>query len=329
MNQQVESMLNLFTQNHQNIRTEFVWQEPTAKRLAALAYALAGESLDFERIKSCHQMIKSEVGAFSNFRGMLSVYVAAALSLTPDPQQLLEDTLRVYDLLKEQRFWGSDYLVVTAYEIAVNAKRFDHEHIAARTRGFYDEMKSNHRFLVGSDDYIFAAMLALTDLDIHDGANKIKAIHIRLKEEFSRFTSRNSLLTLAQMLALGGSTEEGAYNIGKLNRALRNRKIKLDKTYTMPSLGVLSLLNLDPCKLADELIAVTDFLRKQKGFGALSVSPQELQLYAVSLMTHAHVGEEQAGITKAGVTTSITNLLIAQQVAIISSMAAMSAAANC
>ena len=327
MNQQVESMLTLFAQNHQNIRNEFVWQEPMAKRLAALAYALADEPLDASRIINCHKMIKSEVGAFSNFRGMLSVYVAAALSLTPEPQKLLEDTLRVYDLLKEQRFWSSDYLVVTAYEIAANAKSFDYEHIAARTRGFYDEMKSNHRFLIGSDDYIFSAMLALSDLDVHDGANKVKAIYIRLKEEFSRFTSRNSLMTLAQMLALGGSTEECAYNVSKLNRAMRIRKIKLDKTYTLPSLGVLGLLNLDPCDIANEITAVTEFLRKQKGFGALSVSPQELQLYAVSLMTHAFVGKEQAGVTKAGLATSITNLVIAQQVALIASMAAMSAAA--
>jgi len=108
---------------------------------------------------------------------------------------------------------------------------------------------------------------------------------------------------------------------------MRIRKIKLDKTYTLPSLGVLGLLNLDPCDIANEITAVTEFLRKQKGFGALSVSPQELQLYAVSLMTHAFVGKEQAGVTKAGLATSITNLVIAQQVALIASMAAMSAAA--
>ncbi|MCL2362672.1 MAG: DUF4003 domain-containing protein [Defluviitaleaceae bacterium] len=327
MNQKVESMLHLFTQNHQNIRNEFIWQEPMAKRLAALAYAMEGQPLNAEAIKEHHQMIKSEVGAFSSFRGMLSVYVAAALSLNPEPGQLLENTLYVYELLREQGFWRNDYLVISAFEIAENAKKIDYEHTAARAMAFYDEMKANHRFQISSDDYIFAAMLALTDMDVHQGANKVKAIYIRLREEFSRFTSKNSLLTLAQMLALGGSTEYCAENVAKLNRALRIRKIKLDKTYTLPSLGVLSLLNQDPCDLANELNAVTDYLRAQKGFGALSVSVQELQLYAVSLMTHAHIGDEQAGVTKAGVTTSVTNLLIAQQVALIASMAAMSAAA--
>jgi len=328
MNKQVETMLHLFAQNHQSIRNEFVWQEPMAKRLAALAYAMAGQPLDANAIKEQHQAIKSEVGAFSSFRGMLSVYVAASLALNEEPAQLLANTLYVHDLLKEQGFWRNDYLVISAFEIALNAKRIDFERTAERAKNFYDEMKANHRFQISSDDYIFAAMLALTDMDAHQGANKVKNIYIRLREEFSRFTSRNSLLTLAQMLALGGSTEQCAQNIAALNRALRIRKVKLDKTYTLPSLGVLSLLNLDPCDMANELNAVTDFLRAQKGFGALSVSIQELQLYAVSLMTHAYVGSENAGVTKAGVTTSVTNLLIAQQVAFIASMAAMSAAAS-
>jgi len=328
MNQKVESMLHLFTQNHQNIRTEFVWQEPMAKRLAALAYAMAGQDLNAGALKAHHQMIKSEVGALSNFRGMLSVYVAAALSLSQEPNQLLENTLYVYELLQEQGFWRNDYLVISAFEIAANAKKIDFERIAERAKTFYDEMKSNHRFQISSDDYIFAAMLALTDMDVQEGADKVKAIYNRLREEFSRFTSKNSLVTLAQMLALGGSTEYCAEKVSNLNRELRIRKIKLDKTFTLPSLGVLSLLNMDPCDLANELNAVTDYLRAQKGLGALSVSIQELQLYAVSLMTHAHVGDEQSEITRAGVTTSVTNLLIAQQVALISSMAAMSAAAS-
>jgi len=328
MNQKVESMLHLFAENHQNIRNEFVWQEPMAKRLAALAYAMAGQSLNADALKKHHQMIKSEVGAFSSFRGMLSVYVAAALSLSQEPEVLLENTLYVYELLKEQGFWRNDYLVISAFEIASNENKIDFERTTQRAKDFYDAMKSNHRFQISSDDYIFAAMLALTDMDVIVGAEKVKAIYDRLRGEFSLFTSKNSLVTLAQMLALGGSTEYCADKVSQLNRELRARKIKLDKTYTLPSLGVLSLLTMDPCDLASELNASTEFLRLQKGLGALSVSIQELQLYAVSLMVHAHKGDEQAGITKAGVTTSVTNLLIAQQVALIASMSAMSAAAS-
>jgi len=327
MNQRVESKLTLFVKNCQDIRGEFFWQQPMANRLAALAYALADKPIDSDRIRDCHNMIKGEVGVFSNFRGMLSVYVAAALSLSPDPGQLLNDTLYVYGLLKEQKFWGNDFLVIAAYEIALNAKKIDYERTAERTRAFYDEMKANHRFHIGQDDYIFAAMLALSGIDVRIGATKLKGIHVRLKEEFGRFTNRNSLLTLAQMMVLGGNTDQCVDNITRLSRTLRKRKIRLDKTYTLPSLGVLTLLEKDHHQLADELIAVRDNLRSQKGFGAFSVSIHEILLYAVSMLTHGYIGDAQADITKAGITTSVTNLIIAQQVAIMTSIAASSAAA--
>ncbi|MCL2527713.1 MAG: DUF4003 domain-containing protein [Defluviitaleaceae bacterium] len=331
MNQHVEAKIKLFSENYQNIRGEFIWQEPMAKRMAAFAYALADKPLESGPIRHCHGLIKKEAGVFSSFRGLLSVYLAAALSLNPNPEQVLADTLYVHDLLKDQGFWRNDYLVISAYEIAVNAQRIDFERMAARTRNFYDEMKANHRFLVGQDDYIFAAMLALSGIDEHTGANKLKGIFIKLKEGFGRFTSKNSLLTLSQMMVLGSSTDECVDNITRLSRALRKRKIRLDRTYTLPSLGALGLLNLDYNMLADELIQARDFLRSQKGFGAFSVSIHEILLYVVSLVTHAHIGDSFSAVTKAGVTTSVTNLIIAQQVAMIVAITAAStaAAASC
>jgi len=216
---------------------------------------------------------------------------------------------------------------VTAFEIASNATRFDFEHITQRTRDFYDEMKANHRFIVGSDDYIFAAMLALSGLDVHAGANKLKHIFMGLRSGFGRFTSKNSLLNLSQMMVLGGSTEECVDGVTKLSRALRKKNLRLDKTYTLPSLGVLGLLSIDHYQLADELTAANDFLRGKKGFGVWSVTAQELLLYVVSLVTHTHIGDTQTGITKAGVATSITNLIVAQQVAMMAAISATTAAA--
>jgi len=326
MNQQVEAKLTLFAENFYSIKDEFAWHEPMAKRLSALVYTLADKSVDSGRIRECHNLIKGQVGAFSNFRGMLSVYMAAALSLSQEPERVLSETLYVYDLLKDQRFWGSDFLVATAYEIATNANRIDFERMAERTRGFYDEMKANHRFQVGSDDYIFSAMLALSGLDVHQGANTLKGIFIRLKESFGRFTNRNSLLTLAQMLTLSGNKDECVQYIAKLSHALRKRKLKLDNAYTLPSLAVLSMLNMDHTMLTEEIIEARDFLREQKSFGGFSVSIHELMLYVVALMTHTHIGEAQKNVTQASVTTSVTNLIIAQQVAIMVSISAATAA---
>jgi len=272
MNNQLQSKLELFVENNQNIRSDFIWHDPMSKRLASLTYTLEGKKVDTEAIKECHRMIKEDVGPFSTFRGNMAVYIAASLSLMENPQQLLADTLEVYGLLKQQGFWASDYLVVTAYEIAANTKRQDFESMAIRSMEFYREMKANIRFHIGQDDYIFAAMLALSGIDIHDGAVKLRNLFVQLKSEFSAFISRNSIVTLSQMLVLGGSTEDCVQHLLKLNRVLRKRKARLDKSYTLPSLGVLGILAVDKNAFADDLIAARDYLRSQKGFSAWSVT---------------------------------------------------------
>jgi len=321
---QLEEKMTLFVENVGIMRNGFVWQEDGAKRLAALIYTLAGKKIDAEAIKEAHRMIKSEVGVFSTFRGNLSIYVAAALSLTEQPKQILSDTLRVYGLLKEQGFWASDYLVVAAFEIA--SKEVDHNNIIRRTKAFYEEMKANHRFHIGQDDYIFAVMLALSDMEPHAGANKMKQLFLRIKSEFSRFIGKSSLLTLSQMLVLGGSTEDCIHNLLRLNKVLHNRKIRLDRTYTLPSLGVLGILNVDNNTLADEMVEARDFLRNQKGLGYFSVTTQELLLYVASLVTYTYATDNENNLLRANLATSVTNLIIAQQVAIIVAISAASSA---
>jgi len=331
MNIQLQNKLELFVENNQNLRGDFIWQNAMAKRLVALTYALEGKKIDAEAIKECHRMMKDEVGVFSTFRGNMAVYIAASLSLSEKPRQLLTDTLEVYELLKQEGFWASDYLVVTAYEIAVNTERHNYERIACRAMEFYREMKANIRFHIGSDDYIFAAMLAMSNIDVHDGALKMRHLFSQLKSEFSAFIGRGSIVTLSQMLVLGQSTEECVDHMLNLNRVLRKKKIRLDKTYTVPSMGVLGMLQVDKYAFAGDLIAARDYLRGQRGFGGLSVSTQELLLYAVSLITNAYTADSGNNVMKTGVATSITNLIIAQQVAMIVaiSVATTTAAASC
>ena len=334
MESQLQNKVELFIQNVGGIKNSFIWQEPAAKRLAALIYTMEGKTLDPQGIKEARDLIKEQTGIFSTFRGNLSIYIAAALSLTQDPKRTLEDVLYVHSLLKGQRFWSSDYLVAAAYEIAIHSPRENYAMAASRTRAFYDEMKSNHRFHIGEDDYIFAAMLALSDLDPHQGAVKMKLLFQKIKGEFSAFISRGSMLHLAQMMALGGSTPQCVANISHLNRVFRSKKIKLDRTFTLPVFGVLGLLDIDHHTLAQDILDVRDFLRKQKGFGHFSISNDELFLYVVSLVVNGYTQNHGNQAIKASATSGVTSLIIAQQVALIvaisvSTTAAAAASSGC
>ena len=311
--------LDLFISNTQTMSKEFKWQESMTRRLAALIYAQEGKQVAPESIRRCQEIIKKNTGIFSTFRGNMALCIATLLSLTPNPQELFADTLKVYDLLKSVKLRASDFLVIAAFEIAKQANTTDFAKIAERTRAFYDGMKSNRFFATGEDDYIFAAMLALSDLDVTSGIERVERINARLRGEFS---DKNSVQHLSQVLVLGGSDENVACRVLALRDSLRQQKIKLDKTETLSSLGILALLPVEIDTIVRDIIEVQSALRGQKGFGSLSVSTQELLLFAASIVASEYAQSTQDGVLTATVSTSITNIIIAQQAAMMAVMVA-------
>ncbi|MCL2499520.1 MAG: DUF4003 domain-containing protein [Defluviitaleaceae bacterium] len=324
MHVDLEKKLHLFISNANGIKKGFPWQEPMAKRLAALIYALDGKELDANALAQNHRMIKEETGLFSTFRGNLSVYIAAMMAMKANPHERFAEVREVYALLKAEKFRMSDYLAAAAYEIASQAKREDYPHIARRAREFLVGMRANNRWLVCTDDYIYSAMLALSDLDVAVGCERIKHVYDCLKMNFPFTMSRNCLLHLSQIMVLSDKTERCIENLIHMNRILRSHKIRLDRAMILPSLGILSMLPTDPDTLADQIFSVTDYIRKQKGFGKLKVSNGEVMMQAVALISDSE-------LAKTALSTAVTNIIIAQQtammVAIIASTSAAASAA--
>lgn len=325
MNYIGQSKLELFVANSQVIKKDFFLENVMTKRLAALLYAQEGKKIDCEAIRQGRNLIKENTGAFSTFRGDMQLCVAALLSLSTDPDRILGETLKVYKLLKSEKLWASDFLVVAAYQIAAQSTPTAYDNVVARTRSFYDGMKARHFFYTGQDDYIFAAMLGLSDLDAESGAERIEQLHSRLKSEF---WDKNSVQALAEVLVLGNSDDSVADRVLELRDALRAQKIKLDKSYTLPVLGILALLPVEIDIIVRDIAAAQEALRAQKGFGPLSVTTQELLLFAASIVAGEYAENAKDGLLTATLSTSIANIIIAQQAAMIAAISASTAAAS-
>ncbi|MCM3204026.1 DUF4003 family protein [Paenibacillus illinoisensis] len=324
MEQQHAARVELFVSNTQIIKKSFKWQNPMMHRLAALLYAGENKTADGEAIRQSHDLMKQNTNLFSVFRGNSAISIAAMLSLTMDQESKLADTLHVYDLMKQIKFRTSDFLAVAAYQIAAQAAPDQFQYTVERAKAFYDQMKAKHRFLTGQDDYIFAAMLALSDLDVESGVDRMEQLYRELKPEFS---PGNSVQALTQVLVLGDGNPESSARVLALQEAFRKRSIRLDKTYTLSSLGVLSLLPVNQDTLVDQVQETFDWLRDQKGFGAWSITKQELLLFSSALVAVQHVENLRSGVLTTTLSTSITNIIIAQQAAMASAAAASAAAA--
>lgn len=325
MNKELKERLELFISNTQGIRKDFVLQNTLAKRLATLICTTQNKAIDCAAIRENYELIKKNTGVFSVFRGDMAICIATMLSLMDKKKERLSDTLAVYDMMKELKFRTSDFLAVAAYQIAVNTEHAEYTQTVERARAFYDGMKENHMFYTGSDDYIFAAMLAISDIDVKAGVERMEILYKRLKPDFS---FGNSVQALTQVMVLGGETEESVGRIFKLRDMLRDKKLRLDREYTLSSLGLLALLPADASEIVTNISDSHDFLREQKGFGVWSATKQEVLLFSSALVVSTYVNGLKDSVIASTVSTSIANIIIAQQAAIIAASAASVAAAS-
>ncbi len=324
MNPNPNTMTALFAENVQNMRGNFFWHNILVKRLAALLYAAEGRPVDSEAIRAAYDCIKQNTGIFSSFRGNLTICLATMLSLAPDMHRQLDNALAVYDMLKARRFWASDYLVMAAYQIAAHKSESEFEATADRMRGFYDGMKAQHFMLTGQDDYIFAAMLGVSGLNVDAGVAQMEQLYRQLKP---LGWLGNATQSLTQTLVLGGDVEQAASRVPALRDAFRQQSLRLDREYTMSSLGVLAMLPSDSNTIVEAVSDAYHYLRGQKGFGKWTMTKQELLLLAAGLVALSYANKAQDGVLAANLATNITNIIIAQQTAV-AIAAASSAAAS-
>ncbi|OKP92738.1 DUF4003 family protein [Paenibacillus sp. P32E] len=325
MKEPYSAKLELFAENAQRVKKGFAWKNAQVNRLAALLYTAENKIADSDAIRASYELIKEHTGSFSTFRGTTAISIAALLSLSAEQEQQLADTLAVYEMLKDVKFRASDYLVIAAYQIAVNTTSDQYQQTVERAKAFYDRMKSRHPFLTGRDDYIFAAMLGLSGINVESGVERMEQLYTVLKPEF---LSGNSVQALTQVLVLGEDASETAAHVLALREAFRARGIRLDKEYTLSSLGVLSLLPCTQGEIVNDVSEIYEFLRTQKGFGSWSITKQELLLLSAAMVAFKYVEEAKNGVVTTTLTTSITNIVIAQQTAIAAAAAASAASAS-
>lgn len=327
MNAILNQKLTLFIENHRSMKGKFVSRETLTKRLAALLYAEENRAIDLGAIQESYELIKAETGLFSAFRGTSAMAIATMLSLAEDGEKVLNDALALYKELNAAKFWKSDYLAIAAYQIAANAKERDRSLIVERTRAFYEGMKAYHKFYTGQDDVIFAAMLGLSDVDVNEGVNRMESLFQRLRGDIA---SGNGLQALTQVLVLGGEAEDTVPRVLELREKLKSVGLRMDREYTLSSLGMLGLLPVEADMLVEDVSWAYEYLRGEKGFGSFSLTKQQVLLFAAALVIFSHAQELAHDVTKAALSTTITNIIIAQQaaIAVIAASTAATAAAS-
>ncbi len=320
MKKELEKRCQQFIENRDKIKEVFVWNGGLIHLACAAIFTANNKTADIQLLFSSKQLLKQQVGPFSNFRNTAQAAMISMLAVSDYPGEYLEEGLDVYAALKK-RFWSSTHLALAAMVIAQLTEKIEYMGIVERTRSIYDRMKSEHPFLTGSDDSAYCALMALSDKSDDVLLEDAQIIYTTLKEHFF---SANAVQSLSHVLALAeGEIEKKVERTIELYRQLKMRGYKYGTSYELPTLGVLALGEQNITELVEEMIEVDTWLSKQKGFGFFGgVTNKQRLMYAGMLVGYQ---EDNDKMLQTATLNSTVSIIIAQQAAMMAAIAAGSA----
>lgn len=326
MKETLRMKCNLIADNYQDLAKEFKWNSSANHRFGALFYTLNEKNVDNAAITRCRKIIKENTGVFSQFKDITNFTTSVVLSLQDQPETVFLNTLKIYDMLKQEGLYSSPYLVLAATSIAIQAEPFDYTRIVTATKDIYKAMKKEHKILTSSDDYGFAALLAMQEKPINDINNEVEACYRILKKDF---ISSNSLQALSQVLTI--SEEDSnikCKRVVDLNQALKVRKCKIGSGIERSFLGIAALFEMDCNQIADEIAEFYEYLKYKKGFGSWSITRDERVMFAIAILCMEYLEGAKQNAVKMTLSNNVTVIMIAQQMAAIAAASAAVAAAS-
>ncbi len=306
---------DLMVDNFSKLKKGFKWQSALTLHFGAMVHATKGMTVDIENLTKIQNHIKANTSLTSYFRGNNMFILSNLLYFEEDFTGFFKNMSQVYDLLKKAGFKHSPYLPLAAYTITKEVPMDQWNGRIERMDNLYKNMKKNHFWLTSSDDYVLAAVLATTDLDLQQMDFQIEKCYTLLNQE--GFYKCNELQSLSHILAIGEEDSmEKCKRAMKLFSGLKKKKCKLQYT-GLSTLGVLTLINQDSDVVINEVKEVYDYIKSKDGYGFWKLTTSMRTFLAANLVSDYYVDGMKKGLLQLTLANSINAILIAQQQAMI------------
>lgn len=325
MREELQALCEDFIRDRDLAKDAFAWDSSYMPPICAGILADKKQPLSGEELKKYRQLIKDKTGVFSNFRGLGITSMACMLAVSEQAEELLTHAIKIHEDLKEH-FWSSPYLPLVSMIVARLAEESQYSDIVQKTKKIYDLMKKAHPFLTSAEDGPFAALLAFSESSPEGICAEAEKCYQLLKD---KFYSGNSLQSLSHVLALGeGSAESKCRKAEQLFDALKEKGYKFGINYELPTLGALSIMSVSIPGMVEDLIAVADYLEKQKGYGFFGASTKQRLMHAAMLVCKTYAGAENNTVMTTVAINGTLAQVAAQQAAMCAAIAATAAASS-
>ena len=326
MNSEFTKKLELLAANKKAIDKGFYFEMGISQVVAGLLFASAGKEADIERMKEARAILKKKAGVFSAFRDATELVILARMATAPDMERYIDDLIDVFNVLMKGKVFEDSYMVLTAMIIVDRGRKADAESIKNATNELMRRMSKRHPILTSSEDLALAALLAMSGRDIDAVMNDMEECYVYTKKELKLRAEANSIQALSQILALTeGDMKAKCDKVAELFAAFKEHGSKFGTYLEFPALGTLLDVQVPTEVLVPEIIEAADFLKKNKGFGGLSMDKKTRLMFAALLASEVYTsGRAASGIisnealvtNNAIIASSVMAMIIAEEVAI-------------
>ena len=323
MNTELQTIVVRYLEAREAVKSVFRMESTYSYPAAANLYVTADRPVDPEKLADCKQLIKSEAGIFSNFRGSILTPLACKLALCEDPQKRWERASANYAILKEH-FMRSEFLALAALLLTDSAEDSDVPALAARGKALYRRMKKEHPFLTGQEDSVFAILLAESPKSDDELIADAEACY-RLLDE--RFLKGDGIQAASHVLAMiDGVPTDKAGKVIALYDAIRAAGGKYGKNWELSALAAFAADSAPVETVVNEMLEVDAMLEGQSGYTVFGYDRKTRMMHAAMLVSAYHM-RGRDGIVNAAAQQSAIAMIAAQQAVICASIACSSAAA--
>ena len=281
---------DLLVKNRKTITSAFAWDSDRMSLAAATLYTSSDLTADSEKLKECEAIIKAKTSTLSEFRGNVKMPLICKMALTDDPKKYFDNVETVYRLLNKSKWIGNEYKIMAAITICDYADVSEYELYVNRTNEIYSRMKQEHKWLTSDEDIPFAAMLAVSGMDVDKLIDEMELNYKILKEKFH---DSNAVQSLSHILALDEQPAEvKCAKVESVFNELKAMKHNFGTGYELATLGTLTMLDIQEKEVAKLIAETDDYLKEQKGFGNFALGAKERRLYAAQLVLNQYGPED-------------------------------------
>ena len=289
MNKRLLSKCELLVKNKEIIQNTYKWDDKKMALAGSFLFTSKMKEVSEEKLKECEEIFKDNTSIFSNFRGNLKLPLLCKMALSDNPEEYMCEVKETYNTINEKKWFRSEYTILSAMAICDNKDNLDKNTCIDRAKEIYDKMKKEHIILTSDEDIPFATMLAMADCDVDSMICDMEECYDILKKKFS---DKNAVQAISHVLATTKSNISLKCNrVVQIYEKLAEANHKYPKGCELSTLAALALSGEEIDELVKEICEVDDYLKKQRGFGCLSIDKATRRMYAALMVLNEYTGE--------------------------------------